>query len=288
MNQPSNTPSADSGQHSAAGPVPVLQALAEYMGLVPPHATTYSGEENTTPFRDWEMQTLSWMRSFRIPAEYRVDIAQTLLRGPALQHWHEREAQMGHENDWVIFSISMSAAFHEIDDMTEWTRRADRFYQRGGETIRAYSDRFIDEMVNTYPKHGIRGLLCMQVFSRGIHPYFQPPHPHPPFRTFESMRRAYIEYADQIYPPIPRPENRRPRFARNPHIPPQLATVNRDMPGPSAPAQPDQLAPAPNVEPPQVAAQHEDDSSEEEEDPSEHDTDMELDDDADPAPHQDD
>ena len=52
---------------------------------------------------------------------------------------------MGHENDWVIFSISMSTAFHEIDDMTEWTRRADRFYQRGGETIRAYSDRFIDE-----------------------------------------------------------------------------------------------------------------------------------------------
>ena len=42
---------------------------------------------------------------------------------------------MGHENDWVIFAISMSAAFHEIDDMTAWTRRADRFYQRGGETI---------------------------------------------------------------------------------------------------------------------------------------------------------
>ena len=102
------------------------------------------------------------------------------------------------------------------------------------------------------------------------------------------MRRAYIEYADRIYPLIPRLENRHPRFARNPPIPPQLATVNRDMPGPSAPAQPDRLAPAPNVEPPHVAAQRADDSSEEEEDPSEHDTDMELDDDADPAPHQDD
>ena len=103
---------------------------------------------------------------------------------------------MGHENDLIIFSMSMSAAFHEIDDMTAWTRRADRFYQHGGETIRAYSDRFIDEKVNTYPEHGIRGLLCMQVFSRGIHLYFQPPRPHPPFRTFESMMRAYIEYVD--------------------------------------------------------------------------------------------
>ena len=64
--------------------------------------------------------------------------------------------------------------------------------------------------------------------------------------------------------------------------------MNRDMPGPSAPSQPDQLAPASNVEPPQAAAQHADDSSEEEEDPSEHDTDMELDDNADPVPHQDD
>ena len=104
------------------------------------------------------------MSTFRIPEEYRVDIAQTLLRGPVLQHWHEREAQMGLENDWVIFSISMSAAFHEIDDMTAWTRRADHFYQCGRETIGAYSDRFIAEMVNTYPEHGIKGLLCMQVF----------------------------------------------------------------------------------------------------------------------------
>ena len=30
-------------------------------------------------FGDWEMQTLSWVRSFRIPEEYRVDIAQALL-----------------------------------------------------------------------------------------------------------------------------------------------------------------------------------------------------------------
>ena len=89
---------------------------------------------------------------------------------------------MGHENNWVIFAISMSAAFHEIDDMTAWTRRADRFYECGGETIRAYSDRFIAKMVNTYSEHGIRGLLCMQVLSRGIHPYFQPPRPHPLFR----------------------------------------------------------------------------------------------------------
>ena len=81
----------DTSQHSIIGPVPATNALADYMRLIAPHASTYSGEADTTPLLEWEARTLGWMRSLRIPEEYRVKLAQTLLRGTALYRWHDRE-----------------------------------------------------------------------------------------------------------------------------------------------------------------------------------------------------
>ena len=69
----------DSGQQSAAGPVPAANIFADYMCLIPPHASTYSGEVDTMPFQEWEARTIGWMRSLRIPEEYQADLAQTLL-----------------------------------------------------------------------------------------------------------------------------------------------------------------------------------------------------------------
>ena len=66
----------------------------------------------------------------------------------------------------------MIAPFHMVDDITTWTRTAERFRQRPGETIRSYFDRFDLEIVETYPNFSISELLCMQIFSQGIHPYF--------------------------------------------------------------------------------------------------------------------
>ena len=79
IEQPSREPSVDSGHHSAAGPVPTANVLADYMRLIPPHEPTYSGEADTMPFQEWKAQTLGWMRSLRILEEYRADLAQTLL-----------------------------------------------------------------------------------------------------------------------------------------------------------------------------------------------------------------
>ena len=58
VDQPSGDHSADSAQHSAAGPVPALHTLAEYMRLIPPNALTNYGEPGTTPFREWTMPML--------------------------------------------------------------------------------------------------------------------------------------------------------------------------------------------------------------------------------------
>ena len=52
VDQPSGDHSVDSAQHSTAGPVPALHTLAEYMRLIPPNTLTYSGEPETTPFRE--------------------------------------------------------------------------------------------------------------------------------------------------------------------------------------------------------------------------------------------
>ena len=69
----------------------------------------------------------------------------------------------------------MIVAFHVVDDMTTWTRIAERFRQRPGETIRSCFDRFDLEIVETFPNFGISELLYMQIFSQGIHQYFRLP-----------------------------------------------------------------------------------------------------------------
>ena len=97
VDQPSREPSVGSGQYSAAGPVPAANVLADYMRLILLHAPTYSGEANTMPFQEWEARNLGWMRTLWILEEYRADLAQTLLRGPALYYWQERENRVGHE-----------------------------------------------------------------------------------------------------------------------------------------------------------------------------------------------
>ena len=104
--------------------------------------THCSGEADTTPFSELEARTLRWMRSFRIPEEYRVELAQTLLRGASLYRWHDRENWVGHERGWFVFQTTMIATFHVVDDMTTWTRTAERFRQCLGEIIRSYFDRF--------------------------------------------------------------------------------------------------------------------------------------------------
>ena len=87
VDQPSREPSLDLGQHSAAGPVPAANVLADYMRLILLHAPIYSVEADTTPFQEWEALNLGWMRSLWIPEEYRADLAQTLVRGPAFYRW---------------------------------------------------------------------------------------------------------------------------------------------------------------------------------------------------------
>ena len=62
----------------------------EYMRLIPPNGPTYSGEPGTTPFQEWTMLTLGWMRSYEDPDQYRVDLAHTLLCGTAIYNWHHR------------------------------------------------------------------------------------------------------------------------------------------------------------------------------------------------------
>ena len=86
----------------------------------------------------------------------------------------------------------MLAIFHMVDDMTTWTRKAKGFCQCPGETIRSLSDRFDLEIVETHPTYGFKDLLWMQIFSQGIHPYFRPPHPCPPFHTMQDISRAYF------------------------------------------------------------------------------------------------
>ena len=91
VGQPSREPSMDSSQHSMIRLIPTINALADYMRLIPPHTPTYLGEADTTPFQEWEASTLGWMRSLRIPEEYRVELAQILIQGAALYRWHDRE-----------------------------------------------------------------------------------------------------------------------------------------------------------------------------------------------------
>ena len=62
------------------------------------------------------------MRSFKIPDQYSVDLAQTLLRGPVLYHWNFQEEWLGHERSWPIFVDNLDARFRLIDDMTIWNR----------------------------------------------------------------------------------------------------------------------------------------------------------------------
>ena len=95
VGQPSRESSVDSSQLSTIRPVPAINALADYMHLIPPHAPTYSGEAGITPFQELEAQTVGWMRSLRISEEYQVELAQTLLRGAALYCWHDRENRVG-------------------------------------------------------------------------------------------------------------------------------------------------------------------------------------------------
>ena len=86
VNQSSGDRFADSAQYSAVRPVPALDTLVEYMRLIHPNAPTYSGELRTTPFREWAILALGWMRSYQVPDQYRVDLVQNLLRGTALYH----------------------------------------------------------------------------------------------------------------------------------------------------------------------------------------------------------
>ena len=123
----------------------------------------------------------------------------------------------------------MISTFHVVDDMTTWTRTAERFRQHLRETILSYFDHFNLEIVKTYPNFCISELLCMQIFSQGLHSYFRPPLPYPFFRTMRAMRRAYLAYADGIYPLISRPENMAPRFARA-HLEPTPAAPAQDVP----------------------------------------------------------
>ena len=97
------------------------------------------------------MLTLGWMRSYQVPDQYRVDLAQTLLCGTALYHWHHREELLGHERDWDAFTADLAGFFDEVDRRTVWNRRAGSFSQHPGETIRAYTDRFYGVIVGTYP-----------------------------------------------------------------------------------------------------------------------------------------
>ena len=169
------------------------------------------------------------MRSLRISEEYRVELAQTLLRESALYRWHDRENWVGHERGWFVFHATMIAAFHMVDDMTTWTRTAERFRQRPRETIRSYFDRFDLEIVETYSNFSISELLSMQIFSLGIHPYFRPPRPYPPFRPMGAMRKAYLAYVNSIYLLIPYPENVALRFVRT-HLEPAPAAPAQDVP----------------------------------------------------------
>ena len=205
-----------------------MQTMAEYMRMIPPHAPAFSGEPNTTTFVEWKRMTLAWMRSLRVSDRFRIGLAQTLLKGPALRHWTEREEQFGHETDWNVFVENMTTTFRRVDAMTSWTRKANRFYQLDGESIRSYAIRFHHKIVMTYPVFDNNELLHMQIFSRGVHPYFRPPHPHPPFRTVSSMIRAYTEYADRSYPPTPCPGKATPYFAQDPNGPSTSAPPQMD------------------------------------------------------------
>ena len=233
VDQPSGDHSVDSAQHSAAGPVPALHTLAEYMRLIPPNAPTYSGEPETTPFREWTMLTLGWMRSYQVPDQYRVDLAQTLLRGTALYHWHHREELLGHERDWDAFTADLAGFFDEVDRRTVWNRRAGSFSQHPGETIRAYTDRFYGVIVGTYPFADDPDLLFMQTYSRGVHPYFQLPDPRPAFDTLLSMIQAYQDHADSLHPepepdPIAAPDPAPAAHDQFPQMPPEFADMDDD------------------------------------------------------------
>ena len=137
------------------------------------------------------MLTLGWMRSYQVPDQYRVDLAQTLLRGTALYHWHYREELLGHERDWDAFTADLAGFFDEVDQRTVWNKRADNFSQHPRVTIRAYTDRFYGVIVGTYPFADDPDLLFMQTYSRGVHPYFQLPDPRPAFDTPLSMIQVY-------------------------------------------------------------------------------------------------
>ena len=58
------------------------------------------------------------MRSFEIPDQYRIDLAQMLLRGPALFHYNFHDERLGHERSWPIWANTLDAHSRLIDDMT--------------------------------------------------------------------------------------------------------------------------------------------------------------------------
>ena len=62
-------------------------------------------------------------------------------------------------------------------------------------------------------------LLRMQIYSRGIHPYFWCfIGPTPMFRTLNSMVNAYQRYVNSLYPPIQRLEPVTPYFRAVPSV----------------------------------------------------------------------
>ena len=133
---------------------------------------------------EWPGYTTQWMSFIRIPQEYWVDVAATLLREKALTFWT------------AIFKSIMTHNFMKGFKEKVWYRRLSRFHQPFGESVQEYTNRFNSKIVMSCLRNK-PDREKIDVYAHRLFKWFKVSELMEKYKTFDELKAAVLIFDEQ-------------------------------------------------------------------------------------------
>ena len=184
-----------SGEDSVVGPVIIERTPTDILNSVPENVKCFIGTADKMTIDEWLGYTTQWMSFIRIPQEYWVDVAATLLREKALTFWTAITTRR-EVHEWSIFKSIMTHNFMKGSKEKVWYRRLSRFHQRFGESAQEYTDRFNSEIVMSCFRN-MSDREKRDVYANGLFKWFKVSELMEKHKTFDELKAAVLIFDEQ-------------------------------------------------------------------------------------------